>query len=169
MELLSLRWQETRDALVSETPRETWPIASGVAAFWATLAMATFGQLKVLRISTGTRPPLIPSTLGMMSVCAASLASHQAAIAANRALLDYQTRRHRPRPESITTTLSKMKHQIPDNLQGYVLSSSPERTPDVRPYIPRESAHAHINVAGLVQVPTHTLRMYVTVYFVGLF
>ena len=45
----------------------------------------------------------------------------------------------------------------------------PERTPDVRPYTPRESAHAHINVAGFVQVPTHTLRMYVAVYFVGPF
>lgn len=149
--------KDTMDTLVFQTPRETWPIASGMAAFWATLAMATF-QLKVLRVSTGTRPPMIPSTLGVLSVCAASLASHQAAMIAHSTLLDYQKRSHKPPPESITTTLTKMKQQLPDNLKNYALPST-ERSRYGRSSSSRVALNEHVNLAGLIQVPTHTLRM----------
>ena len=152
------RMKEATDTLVFQTPRETWPIASGMAAFWATLAMATF-QLKVLKVSTGTRPPLIPSTFGMISVCAASLASHQAAMVAHRTLCDYQKRRQRAPPESITTSMTKIKQKIPGNLQTYVPPSVERSIYGHSASTSREASNAHVNLAGLIQVPTHTLRM----------
>jgi hypothetical protein len=54
-------------------------VLAGAVAFGSTLALSTLTQWRILVISTGTPPPM-PSLVGMASVCAASLASHQAAL-----------------------------------------------------------------------------------------
>ena len=55
------------------------PLLSGTFAFTAMLSLSTLFQLKVLRISTGTMPP-VPTMLGMTSVVAASALSHVVSI-----------------------------------------------------------------------------------------
>jgi hypothetical protein len=66
--------------VVDQSPRETWPILAGVAAFGSTLAISTLAQWRVLGISTGSLRPL-PTAAGLATVCAASMASHHVSIA----------------------------------------------------------------------------------------
>jgi hypothetical protein len=80
------RWWEEHvmpsfDTMVSECPKEVWPVAAGMASFGATLSVSTWTQLALLGVSTGTRPRFIPSSLGAASVCLASLASNHMAVA----------------------------------------------------------------------------------------
>ena len=152
---------ETADTLVSRTPRETWPIVSGVAAFGSTLAVATFGQLKLLGVSTGTRPPMIPSTLGVVSVCAASVASHHAAMAAHRSLEDWKRTRHIRSVRNNESILTTLERQLPDNLRQYVPSDASTGSSKSLGPRSRKAMNEQIHLAGLVQIPMHTLRMYV--------
>ena len=68
--------------VVDQSPRETWPVLAGIAAFGSTLAISTLAQWRILGISTGSLRPL-PTAAGFATVCAASLASHHASIAAH--------------------------------------------------------------------------------------
>jgi hypothetical protein len=54
-------------------------VFAGAVAFGSTLALSTLTQWRILLISTGTPSPT-PSLVGIASVCAASWASHQAAL-----------------------------------------------------------------------------------------
>jgi hypothetical protein len=73
---------EMVQTVVDQSPRETWPILAGVAAFGSTLAISTLAQWRIFGISTGSLRPL-PTAAGFATVCAASLASHHASIAAH--------------------------------------------------------------------------------------
>ena len=56
------------------------PTISGIVVFSSTLAMSTLLQLQMMHVSTGTRPLLVPWSLGVASVAVASLASQYCAI-----------------------------------------------------------------------------------------
>jgi hypothetical protein len=73
---------EIVQTVVDQSPRETWPVLAGVAAFGSTLAISTLAQWRILGISTGSLRPL-PTAAGFATVCAASLASHHVSIAAH--------------------------------------------------------------------------------------
>jgi hypothetical protein len=73
---------EIVQTVVDQAPQETWPILAGVSAFTSTLAISTFAQWRILGVSTGSPRPL-PTAVGLATVCAASLASHHASIAAH--------------------------------------------------------------------------------------
>jgi hypothetical protein len=73
---------EIVQTVVQEAPPETWPVLAGVFAFGSTLAASTFAQMRIFGISTGSPRPL-PTVAGFATVCAASLASHHASIAAH--------------------------------------------------------------------------------------
>ncbi len=60
-------------------------VAAGCFAFGSSLAVSTLAQWKILGVSTGTIRP-IPTVLGMVTVCAASLASHRASIMVHQAV-----------------------------------------------------------------------------------
>jgi hypothetical protein len=81
-------------------PGAAFPILTGWAAFGATLALSTAAQ-KWVGISTATK--VLPTLNGIITVCAASLASERAAISA------YQWQQHKQLPtvdfEQITTKL----------------------------------------------------------------
>jgi len=143
-------------AIVSQSPTETWPIFAGVTTFATALALSTATQLKILGISTGTRPPFIPSTLGAASVCLASIASHQAAMAAHGYMQDFRAKR-RIRSRSIL-------EQLPDETRRRCTmdirigsSSSSSSTHLFNDWYRKE----HVNIGGVVQIPMHTIRMYV--------
>jgi len=55
------------------------PLAAGTFAFYTTLALSTFLQLRVLRVSTGSLAPL-PSVLGIGTVALASAVSHVSSV-----------------------------------------------------------------------------------------
>ena len=65
------------NALAIALPNDTFPVMSGCVAFGTTLALSTMAQ-KAIGITTATK--VIPSITGMLTVCAASLASQQMAI-----------------------------------------------------------------------------------------
>jgi hypothetical protein len=71
--------------LASYVPDYTLPIVSGCFAFGATLGLSTFAQ-KLIGISTATK--MVPSVLGMATVCLASLTSQRAAICSQAWLKD---------------------------------------------------------------------------------
>lgn len=70
---------EALSSLVKDHNVELSAMLAGAAAFGSSLAVSTFLQQQLLRISTGTPAPL-PSIIGMATVCAASVISHQAAL-----------------------------------------------------------------------------------------
>jgi hypothetical protein len=49
---------------------------TGTAAFYTTSFVSQYIQYKLLKVSTGTRPSIIPSTIGMMSVALGSWMGH---------------------------------------------------------------------------------------------
>ena len=59
---------------------------AGTAAFHATSYASQLMQLKLLGVSTGTRPAVLPISLGMMTVAFGSWAGHLAGLGATRAL-----------------------------------------------------------------------------------
>lgn len=159
------RWKhqalECADIIASQPPKETWPIIAGMAAFGSTLAMATFSQLKVLGISTGTRPPFVPSVLGIASVCAASLASHGAAMKAHSCLEDYKRQRHlelgSKQPSFLATIIESPI--IPNNLRQQCFPSTSPSSKSLGVPSKKTILKEHINPAGLIQIPMHTLRI----------
>jgi len=67
----------TAVSIVSQAlPDETLPVVSGCVAFGTTLALSTLAQ-KMIGVTTGTRA--VSSMVGMITVCAASLASQRVA------------------------------------------------------------------------------------------
>ena len=92
------------------------PTFVGAFAFGSTLATSTLIQQRLLRISTGTRPRFIPSSVGILSVSAASLASHYGAI------------------YSYGATTSKKETKIVDQFKSYknIVATSIEPTLDMR-------------------------------------
>ena len=67
--------------VLQKTPPETWSILAGTVAFGSALALSTWTQQRIFRISTGSVAP-IPSMVGFATVCVASLAAHKAATVA---------------------------------------------------------------------------------------
>jgi hypothetical protein len=67
---------------ISRDRPELVPLIAGSTTFAGTLALSTFLQQQLFHITTATRPPG-PSAVGFATVCAASLASHAAAIASH--------------------------------------------------------------------------------------
>ena len=53
---------------------------SGTIAFYTTALSTQYIQYKVLKVSTGTRPTIIPTTLGLMTVALGSWMGHLAGI-----------------------------------------------------------------------------------------
>jgi hypothetical protein len=49
---------------------------TGTAAFYTTAYVSQYMQYKLLKVSTGTRPSIIPSTIGMMTVAIGSWMGH---------------------------------------------------------------------------------------------
>jgi hypothetical protein len=66
-------WQQ------QQPPPEVWSVVSGVAAFSTTLAVSTWCQQRILRMSTGTLAPF-PSLVGFATVCVASVVSHRVSL-----------------------------------------------------------------------------------------
>jgi hypothetical protein len=64
-------------ALAAYVPDQTIPIVSGCFAFGTTLALSTLAQ-KLMGVSTATK--IVPSVLGVVTVCLASLVSQRAAL-----------------------------------------------------------------------------------------
>jgi hypothetical protein len=111
---------------------------AGSVTFGSTLSMSTFLQKHLLRISTGTWPRIIPSTVGFVTVCLASWLSHRASLEAQHALSSYYyarqqqqhrllllpwrdttapvTRRYYPNNEEQGTTLSIRNSWINDEV-----------------------------------------------------
>jgi hypothetical protein len=82
---------EIVQTVVNQSPQETWSVLAGILAFGSTLAVSTLVQSRVLGISTGSPRPL-PTAAGFATVCAASLASHHASIAAHEYQQNGRTR-----------------------------------------------------------------------------
>jgi len=116
---------------LEQPPADAWSILAGFVAFGSTLAASTFTQGRILGISTGSRFPM-PFCAGLASVCAASLASHHASIAAH----EYVTYGRKPRALF-----------APWDYQSNALFSFREDHLDLK----------------IVQIPLHTVRMYVPV------
>jgi hypothetical protein len=81
-------------------PEAAFPILIGYAAFGATLALSTAAQ-KCVGISTATK--VLPTLNGIVTVCAASLASEWAAISA------HQWQQHKKLP---TVDLEQIKTKL---------------------------------------------------------
>lgn len=77
--ILTQYWQSFHPSVA--TVAAAVGVTSGCIAFGSTLALSTCLQKHVLRISTGTVPRLIPSSVGFLSVSIASWISHKAAVA----------------------------------------------------------------------------------------
>jgi len=97
-------WQSFQPPLT--TAATAVGITSGCISFGSTLALSTFLQKHVLRISTGTLPRLIPSTVGFLSVSVACWIGHKAAIAGEDLCVGYYRRRRDPVNGSISSVLS---------------------------------------------------------------
>ncbi|CAB9526478.1 expressed unknown protein [Seminavis robusta] len=136
------------DVVVSHCPKETWPIAAGVVSFGSTLAVSTWTQLALLGVSTGTRPRIIPSSLGAASVCLASIASHHMAIVAHGQMETYKKRRR------ISTVPSIMNH-LPDGPRQRLEEASSGWNQSYKSLSKGEC----IDFFGFVRVPMHTVRV----------
>lgn len=68
---------------IEQPPADAWSVLAGIAAFGSTLAASTLAQCRILGMSTGSPHPL-PFCAGFATVCAASMASHHASIAAHK-------------------------------------------------------------------------------------
>ena len=73
------------DLVARRRTTTTATFLAGTAAFYATSFASQFVQHKFLGISTGTRPGLIPSSLGMLTVALGSWAGHLAGLAVETA------------------------------------------------------------------------------------
>ena len=100
--------------LCNRLPDAVLPMVSGCFAFGSTLAASTAVQ-KVIGISTGTN--VVPSLLGFATVCAASLASEQAAILTHQMQKD-------PRKRNFGYVRRRLRRQIRDTSSQMIQSSS---------------------------------------------
>jgi hypothetical protein len=133
------------DKVLAQSPKEVWPIGTGVISFGSVLAVSTWTQLVALGVSTGTRPPIIPSALGAASVCLASLASHHIAVVVHGKMEQYKRRRKIPASTSLLDAL-------PDSIQPKI-NNSFDRSHSYK------SRHEELDLFGLIQVPMKTVRM----------
>lgn len=109
------------------------PIAAGVATFGSVSAAGCWTQL-LCGISTGTAAP-VPTAAGVITVCLASLASHSVA---------HYTQQH------CTTTTTASLSLLHDGAESSHPWWTKRRDPE-------------FFLLGSVQIPMHTVRMYVVV------
>ena len=85
---------------------------SGTASFYATSFASQLMQQKVLGISTGTRPPAIPTAIGIATVAAGSWAGHLAGVGVASAFGSIRDKylRGSLTGESILDQLPQMRH-----------------------------------------------------------
>ena len=149
LSIARVKLEPLAESLVERTPIETWPLLAGWISFGSSCAASTFCQ-KMVGISTGTRPPL-PTALGMATVCAASMISHQAAIAIHLEMERWKnSRRHLKPSPSLWQRLSpeiRDKFDVPREFQSFLHSVKDNWKGD------------SIDLGGLVQTPKHKLRM----------
>jgi hypothetical protein len=123
----------TQHPVIRRNEEELWSAAAGVAAFYSTLFVSTLTQQRILGVTTASAPPL-PTALGLASVCLASWASHHAAISMKR------YRRHGQWPHFSLGQLSSSP------IDSWPSFTQPKRQPS-------------LDIAGIVQIPFHSLRM----------
>jgi len=156
---------QTADSVILQTHKETLPVVSGIVAFGSTLAVATFSQLKLLGVSTGTRPLLIPSTLGAMSVCAASWASHHVTVRSFQSLEQYKRQHYLQsynHNESISTVFFRQRRKLPKQVQQYLPTMTENNESNPLRAARQTNTHQKVNLGGTTfQIPMHTLRVYV--------
>lgn len=99
--------------LCNKLPDAVLPMVSGCVAFGSTLAASTAMQ-KAVGVSTGTS--VVPSLLGFATVCAASLASEQAAILTHQMQQD-------PRKRNFGYLRRRLRRSIRD-VSGNIIHSS---------------------------------------------
>jgi hypothetical protein len=149
---LALRhwWNDTVmtgvDKVLAYCPKEVWPIGTGVISFGSVLAVSTWTQLVALGVSTGTRPRIIPSALGVASVCLASFSSHHMAVVVHGEMEQWKGRRQILASTSIMDALPySIQQRIEDSFVNRRHSHKPRRE--------------DLNIFGLIQVPMQTIRM----------
>jgi len=132
---------------------ELWSVLGGTAAFWSTLAASTLTQQRLLGIHTGAVPTLmsplpVPTIAGVATVCLASLAAHRASISTHGYV------QHGIIPSSLSfggpSPLQQQRHSGIGGGRSFVRGSYEEDFIDLK----------------YVQVPFHTLRMYVSQSFI---
>jgi hypothetical protein len=86
---------------------DTLSIVAGCFVFGTSMAVSTFAQGKLLGVSTGSVRP-IPSVLGIVTVCAASLISHRASIMVHQATSSSYSGKYKPRPSVDTLSIGNL-------------------------------------------------------------
>lgn len=147
------------------------PIISGCATFGATLALSTAMQ-KLVGISTATQ--LLPTINGVFTVCAASLASEQAAIITHTWQKDPQKALAQLQNKllSFPNTIASMIHR-PSYLTARFRDQHPTHFLDsnnggtYRPFVVVKRQQSRFNCDKWFHVrhlPMHEMRVYVREY-----
>ena len=89
-------------AIQQYVPQAAGPILSGCLAFGSTLAVSTICQKVILGISTGTK--VVPTLVGITTVCLASLASQQLAVS-NHVWMQQHVYDRKRNPQAVPTSL----------------------------------------------------------------
>ncbi len=109
---------------VRDLPDWVLPTVAGVGAFSTTLCLSTLAQLHILKVSTATPAP-IPTLIGIVTVCAASLASQKVAMETHHLMTAQPSnsifgvksgsmiRRGRPREETTNIEIGHHFIQLP--------------------------------------------------------
>ena len=82
---------QTRDNSILPNNQSIATFLSGTIAFYTTALSTQYIQFKVLKISTGTRPAIIPTTLGVLTIALGSWMGHLAGLGTTAA---YSTIQH---------------------------------------------------------------------------
>ena len=102
--------------LCSDISDATFPVIGGCVVFGTTLAVSTAAQ-KLIGVSTGTT--IVPTCLGIATVCGASLVSEQAAISIYERL-----KRTDPKKGSFEYVQRKIKNRVLETSSTIIESST---------------------------------------------
>lgn len=126
-------------------PDITVPVLSGCVAFGGTLAVSTLVQ-KLIGISTATQ--VVPSVLGVATVCVASLASERAAILGHDRVQNWQASMKK---KSWYSTTDKKK-----KANGWLSTSSSSSSSSSLAAIRQKE---YYEVGDYVKIPKHHVRV----------
>lgn len=102
---------QTNDILPSDTNQSIATFLSGTMAFYTTALSSQYIQYKILKISTGTRPTIIPVTVGIMTVALSSWMGHLAGISTTAAWSTIQDSWDRNRMNGLVQKLPEIRNR----------------------------------------------------------
>ena len=102
---------QSNDILPSDTNQSIATFLSGTMAFYTTALSSQYIQYKILKISTGTRPTIVPITVGFMTVALGSWMGHLAGIGTTAAWSTIQDSWDRNRMNGLVQKLPEISNR----------------------------------------------------------